>query len=52
MYDGRSSGTDSNQTPNAMRVILANPGSQSVGDKLHAQKGNSPDRQLRSLNSC
>ena len=23
MYDGRSSGTDSNQTPNAMRVILA-----------------------------
>ena len=22
-------------------------GSQSVGDKLHGQKGNSPDRQLR-----
>ena len=25
------------------------PGSQSVGDKLHGQKGNSPDRRLRSL---
>ena len=24
-------------------------GSQSVGDKLHGQKGNSPDRRLRSL---
>ena len=26
-------------------------GSQTVGDKFHGQKGNSPDRQLRSLNS-
>ena len=25
-------------------------GSQTVGDKIHSQKGNSPDRQLRSLN--
>ena len=25
-------------------------GSQTVGDKVHGQKGNSPDRQLRSLN--
>ncbi len=25
------------------------PGSQSVGDKLHGQEGNSPDRRLRSL---
>ena len=27
------------------------PGSQSAGDKLRRQKGNSPDRQLRSLNA-
>ena len=27
-----------------------NCGSQTVGDKLHGQKGKSPDRQLRSLN--
>ena len=27
-------------------------GSQTVGDKLHCQEGNSPDRQLRSLNAC
>src|SRR3954466_7641943 len=27
-------------------------GSQSVGDKLHGQKGNSPDRQLRPQNDC
>ena len=25
-------------------------GSQTVGDKLHSRKGNSPDRRLRSLN--
>ena len=25
------------------------PGSQTVGDKLHGQKGNNPDRRLRSL---
>ena len=25
-------------------------GSQTVGDKLHGRKGNSPDRRLRSLN--
>ena len=28
------------------------PGSQTVGDKVHGQKGKSPDRQLRSLNVC
>lgn len=25
-------------------------GSQNMGDKVHAREGNSPDRQLRSLN--
>ena len=29
----------------------AYPGSQSAGDKLRRQKGNSPDRQLRSPSS-
>ena len=28
------------------------PGSQTMGDNLRGQKGNSPDRQLRSLNSA
>ena len=28
------------------------PGSQTTGDNLRGQKGNSPDRQLRSLNSA
>ena len=26
--------------------------SETVGDKLHSQKGNSPDHQLRPLNNC
>ena len=39
--------TEDYQTPNAVILIL---GSQTVGDKIHSQKGNSPDRQLRSLN--
>ena len=42
-------GTEYNQTPNIIKIEL---GSQTVGDKLHGQKGNSPDRQLRSQNSC
>ena len=36
-----------NQTPNTANIYL---GSQSTGDNLRGQKGNSPDRQLRSLN--
>ena len=44
-----SSGTECNQTPNAISVEL---GGQTVGDKFHGQKGNSPDRRIRSLNSC
>jgi hypothetical protein len=28
------------------------PGSQTAGDKVRSQKGNSPDRRLRSPNSC
>ena len=31
------------------RILIL--GSQTVGDKIHSQKGNSPDRQLRSLNA-
>ena len=27
-------------------------GSQTVSDKIHCRKGNSPDRQLRSLSVC
>ena len=42
-------GTEYNQTPNPGK---GQPGSQTVGDKFHGQKGNSPDRRLRSLNSC
>ena len=38
--------TPSNQTPNAVKSELE---SQKVGAKLHFQKGNSPDRSLRSL---
>ena len=47
MCDGRSNGTEYNQTPKATSF---EPGSQTVGDKFHGQKGNSPDRRLRSLN--
>ena len=37
--------THPNWTPNT--IILCR-GSQTVGDNLHGQKGNNPDRQLRS----
>ena len=37
--------TEPYQTPNA---IYLNLGSQSANDKIRGQKGNSPDRQLRS----
>jgi hypothetical protein len=38
--------TNPNQTPNAVHLFS---GSQAVRDKLHCQKGNNPDYQLRSL---
>ena len=38
--------TKLNQTTNA---IVLEPGSETVGDKLHSREGNSPDHQLRSL---
>ena len=44
---GPTTVTKSNQTPNAADV---KPGSETVGDKLHGQKGNSPDQPLRSPN--
>ncbi len=44
-----SRGTEYNQTPNASGEV---DGSQTMGDKVRSQKGNSPDRQLRSQNSC
>ncbi len=37
--------TKSNQTTNAINL---EPGSETVGDKLHSREGNSPDHQLRS----
>ena len=37
--------TNSNQTANS---INPDPGSETAGDKLRSQKGNSPDHQLRS----
>ncbi len=37
--------TEPYQTPNAIHLIN---GSQTVGDKSHCQKGNSPDQPLRS----
>ena len=37
--------TNSNQTMNAINL---EPGSETVGDKLHSREGNSPDHQLRS----
>ena len=40
--------TEGNQTPNT----VSEPGSETVGDKLHCQEGNSPDRRLRSLILC
>ena len=35
-----------------LRMPINMPGSQTVGDKFHGQKGNSPDRQIRSLSLC
>ena len=46
MSEGRSRVTNLNQTPNACQV---NPGSETVGEKVHRQKEKSPDHQLRSL---
>ncbi len=48
MEMGAHKATHSNQTPNTKQLYL---GSQSVGDNFHGRKGNSPDRQLRSLNT-
>ena len=42
-----SRGTDWYQTPNGRAGVS---GSQTVGDKVHGQKGNSPDHQIRSQN--
>jgi hypothetical protein len=47
MAEGPHRVTEVNQTPNA---VTPQPGSETVGDKLHRQKGNSPDPPLRSLN--
>ena len=47
MAEGPYRVTEVNQTPNAGTL---KSGSETVGDKLHRQKGNSPDLLLRSLN--
>ena len=47
MGAGLSQGTKSSQTPNAG---IQEHGSETTGDKIRGRKGNSPDRQLRSLN--
>ena len=49
MAEGPYKVTDVNQTPNASQVER---GSETVGDKLHSRKGNSPDHQLRPLSVC
>ena len=49
IFAGASPPTNNNQTPNAVSPEI---GSQSMWAKLCTQEGNSPDRQLRSLNSC
>ncbi len=49
MAEGPYRVTEVNQTPNAAMPEL---GSETVGDKLHGQKGNSPDPLLRSQNSA
>ena len=49
MADGPYKVTDVSQTPNASK---SEQGSESVGDKLHGQKGNNPDYQLRSQSMC
>ena len=46
MGKGADKLTDPSQTPN---LNALERGSQTVGDKLHGRKGNSPDRQLRPL---
>ena len=46
MDEGPHRVTDSNQTPNAAKMLR---GSETVGAKLHCREGNSPDRRLRSL---
>ena len=38
-------------TPIKLRIPCISHGSETVRDKLHRQKGNSPDHQLRSLNN-
>ena len=45
MEKGPSPVANSYQTPNTSQLFT---GSQTVGDKSHCQKGNSPDLQLRS----
>ena len=45
MGAGRHRVTNPNQTPNA---CLVDPGSETMGDKLHRQKEKSPNHQLRS----
>ena len=37
---------EANQTPN---TVIFNLRSETMGTKIHGQKGNNPDRQLRSL---
>ena len=37
-------------TPIKLRIPFITNGSETMWDKLHSQKGNSPDHQLRSLN--
>ena len=49
MDAGASPPTNFNQTPNA---VGPESGSQNMWAKLCIQKGNSPDRPLRSLNPC
>src|SRR5512145_2653253 len=47
--DGRGALPGYRSQPNS-ECLFAKPGSETVGDKLHGQKGNSPDHPLRSLN--
>ena len=35
-----------------LNAVILEDGSRTVGDKLHSREGNSPDHQLRSLNTC
>ena len=47
--EGYESGTKSWQTKNT--ELCFRLASETVGDKLHSQEGNSPDRQIRPLNN-